>query len=635
MYTCSDLYASIALESFFTVIMGLAFAYLLLLITNRGRLQRPGRALLSWVWKMYHSFQTDVLNEVSRWPEAPNLSLDKRFAICRKANQAICSLQIVLVFLTMSRWLHINNVNGFRYLGYAVTCPPMQAELVLMIAPVVPCYKVVVIFTWFITFAMLISGYAASLIQTDLYTGSIYEWETLEFTNKFYALLPSAIILCFLTFLQLPLLGLRYICKGGVNGGLPHGYLRMLFVVAVTWFAFPLWWLLSYEGMAIISDTKMNAVGFAFLNVVSKGTFTLRLLSMTKWHREDKMRKELEEKARQEGVGASQSIDSVGIFDFDRAESTKSKRKQSRAETWVVTALRPFDDTAKRSDPWIKLDAQRRAYVLGRGITPNQFRSMSAKDREEMETMFQSLEDLINNDAASMSNKTEQAISLGSRIDGPCHQGDAVSDKLVSDKPVSDKLDPVMESSLEVGPIHAMTAFEVGQLLTTRHGQEGLVSTSGADRVTVTTLDGEQFTVLASDVTKIHIRLMRARVAPSSSKRLLGHLYCACRIEGKPSTEVKSSTVLEATSQHWDTEVDVLGFSLGDSVSVALCREGGAAVGHALLKTDDFAFDRFEGEMQLSMNGEATGVFLRMAVEGFNVPPRGQGLCGESLEVVV
>ena len=34
---------------------------------------------------------------------------------------------------------HIAARNGLRYLGYAFTCALMQAELVVLIAPYVPC----------------------------------------------------------------------------------------------------------------------------------------------------------------------------------------------------------------------------------------------------------------------------------------------------------------------------------------------------------------------------------------------------------------------------------------------------------------------------------------------------------------
>ena len=52
-------------------------------------------------------------------------------------------------------------MNGFHYLGYAVTGLPMQAQLVILIGPVVPFYRVAEVFMFVITFFM-IAGNAAS-----------------------------------------------------------------------------------------------------------------------------------------------------------------------------------------------------------------------------------------------------------------------------------------------------------------------------------------------------------------------------------------------------------------------------------------------------------------------------------------
>ena len=52
-----------------------------------------------------------------------------------------------------------------------------------------------------------------------------------------------------------------------------------------TWPAFPCWWLISAEGLGLLGDAKSNAVGFAILNMISKGGFTLAMLKMGADHR--------------------------------------------------------------------------------------------------------------------------------------------------------------------------------------------------------------------------------------------------------------------------------------------------------------------------------------------------------------
>mmetsp|Transcript_117294 Transcript_117294/g.365222 ORF Transcript_117294/g.365222 Transcript_117294/m.365222 type:complete len:163 (-) Transcript_117294:607-1095(-) len=39
---------------------------------------------------------------------------------------------------------------------------------------------------------------------------------------------------------------------------------------------FPFWWIMSWEGNAVITDTKVNEIGFTILNMTAKGLFTLQ-----------------------------------------------------------------------------------------------------------------------------------------------------------------------------------------------------------------------------------------------------------------------------------------------------------------------------------------------------------------------
>eukprot|EP00971_Amphidinium_carterae_P208483 4136448-Amphidinium_carterae.1 len=75
-----------------------------------------------------------------------------------------------------------------------------------------------------------------------------------------------------------------YYLKGGVKAGLPAGFPRMILLVWITWMCFPAWWSISFEGFKLISDTKLNGIGFVLLNVVSKGGFTITILRMVRLH---------------------------------------------------------------------------------------------------------------------------------------------------------------------------------------------------------------------------------------------------------------------------------------------------------------------------------------------------------------
>eukprot|EP00403_Amphidinium_massartii_P021740 CAMPEP_0178399210 /NCGR_PEP_ID=MMETSP0689_2-20121128/15165_1 /TAXON_ID=160604 /ORGANISM="Amphidinium massartii, Strain CS-259" /LENGTH=780 /DNA_ID=CAMNT_0020019985 /DNA_START=90 /DNA_END=2432 /DNA_ORIENTATION=- len=384
MRDCAPLYISVALESFSTFIMGLVFLYLLLLITNKGRLQKPGLAFRKFMVAEVTGFFRDLAEATGKWKDMPNLPLQDRFATCRKMNQAICSFQLILAALTISRWLHIGNVNGFRYLGYAVTCPPMQAELIMLIAPIVPFYKFTVVFTYCITTVMELSAWAGSLTEGDLFANMDEAFETgdgsvLVPQKKFFAILPGVCILSFLMFFQIPYLQLLFCCKKDKlqEHGCPPGYLKLLLICQVTWVAFPAWWLLGFEGLAIIHDTKMNAVGFAALNVLSKATFSVHMIGIS-----GKYRKMLKAKERAERAEKP----------FAREETTGSNESQSdvqhqaqgagAAESWFVRILRPYDAKLAVPEKWNKIETDFKAYLMGCGVTPTIYDEMTFEDRQ-------------------------------------------------------------------------------------------------------------------------------------------------------------------------------------------------------------------------------------------------------------
>mmetsp|Transcript_2878 Transcript_2878/g.7274 ORF Transcript_2878/g.7274 Transcript_2878/m.7274 type:complete len:472 (+) Transcript_2878:83-1498(+) len=292
MGECSPLYASFALESLANALLAFFFLYLSALITSKGKLKTPARDSMLFCTDVFNKRFKDVMSVASQWQDMPNQPLEKRFRWCRKVNATICQFSALVAILAVTRWLHINNVNGFRYLGYAFTCPPMQAELLVLIAPAVPCYRHLVVVSSSMTFMMLMFGWAASGIQDDLWTGKFMDWvdssfeEELGLTTKGWCFVCAAIVLMYLSVIQLPFLLLCYSCKGGPKAGLPEGYPRMIGLVFLTWLCFPIWWSISFEGFKLIEDTKMNGIGFVVLNLISKGGFTMSVLRMVRLHKE-------------------------------------------------------------------------------------------------------------------------------------------------------------------------------------------------------------------------------------------------------------------------------------------------------------------------------------------------------------
>jgi len=401
MRDCAPLYTSIALESFSTFIMGLTFLYLLLLITNKGRLQKPGQAFRKFVIAELSGFLKELYDAVSHWADMPKLPLSTRFATCRKMNQGICSFQLVLAALTISRWLHIGNVNGFRYLGYAVTCPPMQVELLMLIAPIVPFYRVNVVITYVITTVMEISAWGGSLTEGELFGNMDEAFATGDLSvltpqKKFYAILPGVSILGFLLFIQIPYLQVLFCCKREKlqELGCPPGYLRLLVICQVTWVAFPAWWLLGFEGLAIIGDTKANAVGFALLNVVSKATFSVHMIGISgKYRKLEHAKQRALQHSQDSECGSSDGSSSESGEDSQTSAQQRHEKHNNAGgmESWFVRILRPYDAQLAMPEKWHKLDSDFKAFLMGSGLTPHMYDAMSFADKQVYHSRFQQM----------------------------------------------------------------------------------------------------------------------------------------------------------------------------------------------------------------------------------------------------
>ena len=254
--------------------------------------------------------------------------------MCRQLNLAMCLAQALAAFISIFRWLHINNVNGVRYLGYAFTCALMQAELVVLIAPYVPCYKLNCVGIVVLTHIYLVLGWIGSLHEGFLFEDASWELfkssgtvSDLVVTTKGIFIGCTAAGLCTLLFLQMPFLAIIYFCKGGSkNDDLPGHFLKLFATVWFTWPAFPGWWLISAEGLGLLADSKSNAVGFAILNIISKGSFTFVMLGIGSHHKKRTARKSASIEALSEGEPDSPKPPEANwlvksLQDFERSTS--------------------------------------------------------------------------------------------------------------------------------------------------------------------------------------------------------------------------------------------------------------------------------------------------------------------------
>eukprot|EP00931_Biecheleriopsis_adriatica_P003573 TRINITY_DN105373_c0_g1_i1.p1 TRINITY_DN105373_c0_g1~~TRINITY_DN105373_c0_g1_i1.p1 ORF type:complete len:412 (+),score=75.11 TRINITY_DN105373_c0_g1_i1:66-1238(+) len=345
---CAGLYASFALESLANFLLGCTFCYLVLLIACKNQLENPGRAALSWLWCHASWAFRDWFQVMRTWSSMPEMPLDRRLGFCRKLNLGICIAQLCSSFLALTRWLHVGNINGFRYLGYAITCPLMQAELVVILAPYVPFFRLNVFFVMVLTSSTMICGWIGSLQPGFLWEdGSLESFlqsgipTDIVWTEKGYRILPSFITLGFLIMVQIPYLALIYVCKGGMraNRDLPYYFLRLLVLVQVTWPAFGVWWFISAEGASIIHNTKFNTFGFCFLNMISKGGFTLMMLKLSRDHR-------------------------------DRwIEECVVTPKAANEDLWIVKQLRPYDPVYAQERKYTEADLE---HAISRALAQQQ-----------------------------------------------------------------------------------------------------------------------------------------------------------------------------------------------------------------------------------------------------------------------
>lgn len=140
--------------------------------------------------------------------------------------------------------------------------------------------------------------------------------------------------------------------------------------------------MLSFEGMSIIKDTKMNGVGFTLLNVVSKSSFTLHLLSMVRAFKERRKESAPKEESEEENPvplkrAASSLI--VRVLGNIEDDGIKSANKE------LGSAQLPYEARFDMLDP----DYQ--TFLKKAGVSSEMFATLGLQERVKMRSAFEDL----------------------------------------------------------------------------------------------------------------------------------------------------------------------------------------------------------------------------------------------------
>merc|ERR1719174_3110111 len=196
-------------------------------------------------------------------------SLKMRLDYCVTINLYICFFSCLFNVIQLAEWddVQIPSVNATldlaRPIEWILTCPLMQVCLVVVGGERVRESRAV---SAPLTSAIILCWGTASALAP---------WQVM----KLLCYLMGAgffLILCGLMneTIRESTNGLESLCSG------TSSVRSLTMLVVLTWIPFPIWYALSPEGFNIIKNAPMMRIAVAFLNVISKGTFTLYLMRL-------------------------------------------------------------------------------------------------------------------------------------------------------------------------------------------------------------------------------------------------------------------------------------------------------------------------------------------------------------------
>merc|ERR1719247_1289285 len=196
-------------------------------------------------------------------------SLKMRLDYCVTINLYICFFSCLFNVIQLAEWddVEIPSVNSTldlaRPIEWILTCPLMQICLVVLGGERVRESRAV---SAPLTSAIILCWGTASALAS---------WQVM----KLLCYLMGAgffLLLCSLMneTIRESTNGLESLCSG------TSSVRSLTLLVVMTWVPFPIWYALSPEGFNIIKNAPLMRIAVAFLNVISKGTFTLFLMRL-------------------------------------------------------------------------------------------------------------------------------------------------------------------------------------------------------------------------------------------------------------------------------------------------------------------------------------------------------------------
>jgi bacteriorhodopsin len=196
-------------------------------------------------------------------------SLKMRLDYCVTVNLYICFFSCLFNTIQLADWddVEIPDVNSTldlaRPIEWILTCPLMQICLVVVGGEKVKESRAV----W--------APLCSAIILCWGTASALAPWQAM----KLLCYIVGAgffLILCSLMneTIRESTNGMESLCSGQSN------VRALTMLVVLTWIPFPIWYALSPEGFNIIQNAPLMRIAVSFLNIISKGTFTLFLLRL-------------------------------------------------------------------------------------------------------------------------------------------------------------------------------------------------------------------------------------------------------------------------------------------------------------------------------------------------------------------
>jgi len=222
---------------------------------------------------VFFIFLAVALSGTIPWAEIQNASLKNRLAYVANANVCICCCSMCFHFMHMLGGLlraDHGMLNKLSFFEYMFTCPFMMLAFVLLGGPKVEGakYRVLVMYT---TVLVLMFGFLASLVTNILMKATCFMFGVILFSVIIYVM--NRTILEHSD-------GKESLFNG--NSSTHATWYRALGKkIFLTWILFPIWWVLSPEGFALLTDSHdVDSMVKLLLNCLAKGLYVLYIRSL-------------------------------------------------------------------------------------------------------------------------------------------------------------------------------------------------------------------------------------------------------------------------------------------------------------------------------------------------------------------